>query len=43
MRSTERTPAKQAHYHAAVRNAPYPVRAIWAVDDPAMTPAVYGE
>lgn len=43
MRSTERTPAKQARYRAAVRNVPYPVQAIWAADDPAMTLAVYGE
>jgi len=43
MRSTERTPAKQARYRAAVRNVPYPVQAIWSADDPAMTLAVYGE
>jgi haloalkane dehalogenase len=43
MRSTERTPAKQARYRAAVRDVPYPVQAIWAADDPAMTLAVYGE
>jgi len=43
MRSTERTPAKQARYRAAVGNVPYPVQAIWGVDDPAMTLAVYGE
>ncbi|HYA53408.1 MAG TPA: alpha/beta fold hydrolase [Streptosporangiaceae bacterium] len=43
MRSTERTPAKQARYRAAVRNVPYPVQAIWGADDPAMTLAVYGE
>src|SRR5215470_13548741 len=43
MRSTERTPAKQARYRAAVRDVPYPVQAIWAAGDPAMTLAVYGE
>ena len=43
MRSTERTAAKQARYRAAVRDVPYPVQAIWAVDDPAMTLAGYGE
>ncbi len=43
MRSTERTPAKQARYRAAVRDVPYPVQAIWAADDPTMTLAVYGE
>jgi len=43
MRSTERTPAKQARYRAAVGNVPYPVQAIWGADDPAMTLAAYGE
>jgi haloalkane dehalogenase len=43
MRSTERTVAKQARYRAAVRNVPYPVQALWAADDPAMTLAGYGE
>lgn len=43
MRSTERTAAKQARYRAAVRNVPYPVQAVWAADDPAMTLAGYGE
>jgi pimeloyl-ACP methyl ester carboxylesterase len=43
MRSTERTPAKQARYRAAVGNVPYPVQGIWAADDPTMTLAVYGE
>jgi haloalkane dehalogenase len=43
MRSTERTPAKQARYRAAVGNVPYPVQAIWGADDPAMTLADYGE
>jgi len=43
MRSGERTAAKQARYRAAVRDVPYPVQAIWAADDPAMTLAVYGE
>jgi len=26
-----------------VRDVPYPVQAVWAADDPAMTLAVYGE
>ena len=43
MRSTERSPAKQARYRAAVRDVPYPVQAVWAADDPTMTLAVYGE
>jgi len=43
MRSTERTPAKQARYRAAVGNVPYPVQAIWGAEDPTMTLAVYGE
>lgn len=43
MRGAERTPAKQARYRAAVRDVRYPVQAIWAADDPAMTLAVYGE
>jgi len=43
MRSTERTPAKQARYRAVVGDVPYPVQAIWGADDPAMTLAVYGE
>jgi haloalkane dehalogenase len=43
MRSTERTPGKQAAYRAAVRDVPYPVQAVWAADDPTMTLAVYGE
>lgn len=43
MRSSERTPGKQARYRAAVGNVPYPVQAIWAADDPTMTLAGYGE
>lgn len=43
MRSSERTPGKQARYRAAVGNVPYPVQAIWAADDPTMTLASYGE
>lgn len=43
IRSYERTSAKQARYRAAVRDVPYPVQAIWATGDPAMTLAVYGE
>jgi hypothetical protein len=43
MRSTERTAAQQARYRAAVRNIPYPVQAVWAANDPAMTLVGYGE
>ena len=43
MRSSERTPVKQALYRAVVGGGPCPVQAIWDADDPAMTPAVYGE
>jgi haloalkane dehalogenase len=43
MRSSERTPGKQALYRAAVRDVPYPVQGVWAADDPTMTLAVYGE
>ena len=43
MRSSERTPAKQAVYRAVVGGGRYPVQAIWGADDPAMTLAVYGE
>jgi haloalkane dehalogenase len=43
MRSSERTPVKQARYRAAVGDGPYPVQAIWAADDPAMTLAGYGD
>jgi haloalkane dehalogenase len=42
MRSTERTPAKQARYRAAVGDVRYPVQAIWAASDPTMTLAKYG-
>jgi pimeloyl-ACP methyl ester carboxylesterase len=43
MRSTERTPEKQALYRAAVRDVPYPVQVVWAADDPALKASVYGE
>jgi haloalkane dehalogenase len=43
MRSTERTPEKQALYRSAVRDVPYPVQIVWAKDDPALKLAVYGE
>jgi pimeloyl-ACP methyl ester carboxylesterase len=43
MRSTGRTPARQARYRAAVGNVPCPVQAIWGAGDPAMTLAVCGE
>jgi haloalkane dehalogenase len=43
MRSTERTPEKQALYRSAVRDVPYPVQIVWAKDDPALKLSVYGE
>jgi pimeloyl-ACP methyl ester carboxylesterase len=43
MRSTERTPEKQALYRSAVRDVPYPVQVVWAADDPALKVGVYGE
>src|SRR5512146_779829 len=43
MRSTERTPEKQALYRRAVRDVPYPVQIVWAADDPALKLAEYGE
>jgi haloalkane dehalogenase len=43
MRSTERTPAKQALYRSTVRDVPYPVQVVWAAEDPALKLAVYGE
>jgi len=43
MRSTERTPAKDALYLSAVRDVPYPVQVVWAKDDPGLKLSVYGE
>ena len=43
MRSTERTPEKEALYHSTVRDVPYPVQVVWAKDDPALKLGVYGE
>lgn len=43
MRRGERTLEKQHLYRGAVRDVPYPVQAVWARDDPAMTLATYGE
>ena len=43
MRSTERTPEKEALYRAAVRDERYPVQVVWAADDPALKAGVYGE
>jgi pimeloyl-ACP methyl ester carboxylesterase len=43
MRSTERTPEKQALYRSAVGDVPYPVQVVWAADDPALKVAKYGE
>jgi pimeloyl-ACP methyl ester carboxylesterase len=43
MRSTERTPEKEALYRSAVSDVPYPVQIVWASDDPALSVDVYGE
>ena len=43
MRSTERTPEKQALYRSVVRDVPYPVRVVWAKNDPALKVSTYGE
>jgi len=43
MRSTERTPEKEALYRAAVWDVPYPVQVVWAADDPALRIDSYGE
>lgn len=43
MRSTERTPEKQALYRSTVRDVPYPVRVVWAKNDPALKVSTYGE
>lgn len=43
MRSTERTPEKQALYRSTVRDVPYPVQVVWAADDPALKLSEYGE
>jgi len=43
MRSTERTPEKEALYRGTVRDVPYPVQVVWAADDPALKLTEYGE
>jgi haloalkane dehalogenase len=43
MRSTERTPDKEALYRSVVGSDRYPVQVVWAVDDPALKVRVYGE
>jgi len=43
MRSTERTPEKEALYRSTVRDVPYPVQVLWAADDPALKLSEYGE
>jgi pimeloyl-ACP methyl ester carboxylesterase len=43
MRSTERTPAKQAIYRRAARGGTYPVQVVWGANDPALQLATYGE
>jgi haloalkane dehalogenase len=42
-RSAETTAAKQELYRRVVRSPSYPVQVIWAVQDPAMPIATYGE
>ena len=43
MRSTERTPDKQALYRGTLRNVPYPVQVVWGAGDPALQLVSYGE
>jgi surfactin synthase thioesterase subunit len=43
MRSTERTPDKQALYRSTLSDVPYPVQVVWAADDPALKLGSYGE
>jgi pimeloyl-ACP methyl ester carboxylesterase len=43
MRSSERTPEKQALYRSVVGDVSYPVQVVWAKDDPALRLNVYGE
>ncbi len=43
MRSTERTPEKDALYRSTLRGVSYPVQVVWAKDDPALKLGVYGE
>jgi haloalkane dehalogenase len=43
MRSTERTPEKEALYRSVVGSGRYPVQVVWAADDPALELSVYGE
>lgn len=43
MRSTERTPEKEALYRSVVGSDRYPVQVVWAADDPALRVNVYGE
>jgi pimeloyl-ACP methyl ester carboxylesterase len=43
MRSTERTPEKQALYRSVAGSGRYPVQVVWAADDPALRLDSYGE
>jgi haloalkane dehalogenase len=43
MRSTERTPDKQALYRSTLSDVPYPVQVVWAANDPALKLGSYGE
>jgi haloalkane dehalogenase len=43
MRSTERTPQKQARYRSVLHDGSYPVQIVWAADDPALPLQTYGE
>jgi haloalkane dehalogenase len=42
MRGFELTLEKRDHYHAAIRDVPYPVQLIWGKDDTALTMANHG-
>jgi haloalkane dehalogenase len=42
-RSAQTTPGKQELYRRVLKNRSYPVQVIWAVHDPAMPVATYGE
>ncbi|MBA2428677.1 MAG: alpha/beta fold hydrolase [Thermoleophilaceae bacterium] len=43
MRGFERTAEKEALYHSAVRDVPYPVQIVWGAEDPALTVDEHGE
>jgi pimeloyl-ACP methyl ester carboxylesterase len=43
MRGFERTAEKQRLYEGVLRDAPYPVQAVWGANDPALTLEKHGE